>query len=199
MVKIREAIVVEGRYDKNTLSQVVDAPILETAGFGIFKDRQQMALLRRVAEKRGLIVFTDSDGAGFVIRNHIKSAIPGKYLKHAYIPDIPGKERRKSAPGREGKLGVEGMTPEVILAALRNAGATIEGEETTSSGGITKQDLMALGLSGGSNAGEKRKALLKRLNLPEHMSTNAMLQALNLLYTREELEQMLNESGIERD
>ena len=149
MVKIREAIVVEGRYDKNTLSQVVDAPILETAGFGIFKDRQQMALLRRVAEKRGLIVLTDSDGAGFVIRNHVKSAIPGKYLKHAYIPDIPGKERRKSAPGREGKLGVEGMTPEVILAALRNAGATIEGEETTSSGGITKQDLMALGLSGG--------------------------------------------------
>lgn len=198
MVKIREAIVVEGRYDKNTLSQVVDAPILETAGFGIFKDRQQMALLRRVAEKRGLIVFTDSDGAGFVIRNHIKSAIPGKYLKHAYIPDIPGKERRKSAPGREGKLGVEGMTPEVILAALRNAGATIEGEET-STGGITKQDLMALGLSGGSNAGEKRKALLKKLNLPEHMSANAMLQALNLLYTREELEQMLNESGIERD
>ena len=199
MVKIMEAIVVEGRYDKNTLSQVVDAPILETAGFGIFKDRQQMALLRRVAEKRGLIVFTDSDGAGFVIRNHIKSAIPGKYLKHAYIPDIPGKERRKSAPGREGKLGVEGMTPEVILAALRNAGATIEGEETTSSGGITKQDLMALGLSGGSNAGEKRKALLKKLNLPEHMSANAMLRALNLLYTREELEQMLNESGIERD
>ena len=198
MVKIREAIVVEGRYDKNTLSQVVDAPILETAGFGIFKDRQQMALLRRVAEKRGLIVFTDSDGAGFVIRNHIKSAIPGKYLKHAYIPDIPGKERRKSAPGREGKLGVEGMTPEVILAALRNAGATIEGEET-STGGITKQDLMALGLSGGSNAGEKRKALLKKLNLPEHMSANAMLQALNLLYTREELEQMLNESGIEHD
>lgn len=199
MVKIREAIVVEGRYDKNTLSQVVDAPILETAGFGIFKDKQQLALLRRVAEKRGLIVFTDSDGAGFVIRNHIKSAIPGKYLKHAYIPDIPGKERRKSAPGREGKLGVEGMTPEVILAALRNAGATIEGEETTSTGGITKQDLMALGLSGGSNAGEKRKALLKKLNLPEHMSANVMLQALNLLYTREELEQMLNESGIERD
>ena len=196
MVKIREAIVVEGRYDKNTLSQVVDAPILETAGFGIFKDKQQMALLRRVAEKRGLIVFTDSDGAGFVIRNHIKSAIPGKYLKHAYIPDIPGKERRKSVPGREGKLGVEGMTPEVILAALRNAGATIEGEETASSGGIIKQDFMVLGLSGGSNAGEKRRALLKKLNLPEHMSANAMLQALNLLYTREELEQILKESGI---
>ena len=99
MLKIREAIVVEGRYDKNTLSQIVDAPILETSGFGIFKDREQMSLLRRVAERRGLIVFTDSDGAGFVIRNHIKSAIPGKYLKHAYIPDVYGKEKRKSAPG----------------------------------------------------------------------------------------------------
>ena len=199
MVKIKEAIVVEGRYDKNTLSQVVDSPILETAGFGIFKDKQQMALLRRVAEKRGLIVFTDSDGAGFVIRNHIKSAIPSKYLKHAYIPDIPGKERRKSAPGKEGKLGVEGMTPEIILTALRNAGATVEGEEKTPSGGITKQDMMALGLSGGSNAGERRKALLKQLNLPEHMSANAMLQALNLLYTREELEQMLSQTETGRD
>ena len=197
--KIREVIVVEGRYDHNTLAQVVDAKVVELGGFAVFHDAEKLALLRRLAETRGLILLTDSDGAGFVIRNHIKSAIPGKYLKHAYIPDIPGKERRKSAPGREGKLGVEGMTPEVILAALRNAGATIEGEETTSSGGITKQDLMALGLSGGSNAGEKRKALLKRLNLPEHMSANAMLQALNLLYTREELEQMLNESGIERD
>ena len=128
MVKIKEAIVVEGRYDKNTLSQIVDAPILETAGFGIFKDKQQLRLLRKVAQTRGLIVFTDADGAGFVIRNHIKSAIPGKYLKHAYIPDIPGKERRKAVPGKEGKLGVEGMTPEIILQALRNAGATIEGE-----------------------------------------------------------------------
>ena len=127
MVKIKEAIVVEGRYDKNTLSQILDAPILETSGFGIFKDKQQMALLRRIAESRGLIVFTDSDGAGFVIRNHIKSAIPGKYLKHAYIPDIYGKEKRKAAPGKEGKLGVEGMSREVILEALRRAGATIEG------------------------------------------------------------------------
>ena len=105
MVKIKEAILVEGRYDKNTLSQIVDAPILETAGFGIFKDKKQMALLRRVAEKRGLIVFTDSDGAGFVIRNHIKSAIPGKYLKHAYIPDISGKEKRKAAPGKRVSWG----------------------------------------------------------------------------------------------
>lgn len=187
MVKIREAIVVEGRYDKNTLSQIVDAPILETSGFGIFKDKQQMALLRQVAEKRGLIVFTDSDGAGFVIRNHLKSAIPGKFLKHAYIPDILGKEKRKSAPGKEGKLGVEGMSREIILEALRRAGATIEGEEAPPACGITKQDLMELGLSGGPGAGAKRLALLKKLNLPEHMSANALLQALNLLYSLEEL------------
>lgn len=191
MVKIREAIVVEGRYDKNTLSQIVEAPILETSGFGIFKDKAQMALLRRVAETRGLIVFTDSDGAGFVIRNHIKSAIPGKYLKHAYIPDIYGKEKRKATPGKEGKLGVEGMKPEIILDALRKAGATIEGEEKGSVNAITKQDLMELGLSGGADAGEKRKKLLKKLNLPQHMSANAMLQALNLLYSLQELQEIL--------
>lgn len=193
MVKIKEAIVVEGRYDKNTLSQIVDAPILETAGFGIFKDKKQMALLRQVAQKRGLIVFTDSDGAGFVIRNHIKSAIPGKYLKHAYIPDIMGKERRKAAPGKEGKLGVEGMSRDVILDALKRSGATIEGEEAAPASQITKQDLMALGLSGSADAGAKRLALLKKLNLPEHMSANAMLQALNLLYSLEELTNLLEE------
>ena len=191
MVKIKEAIVVEGRYDKNTLSQIVDAPILETSGFGIFKDKQQMALLRRIAETRGLIVFTDSDGAGFVIRNHIKSAIPGKYLKHAYTPDILGKERRKAAPGKEGKLGVEGMSREIILEALRKAGATIEGEEGVSSHQITKQDLMSLGLSGGADASTKRLALLKKLGLPERMSPNAMLQALNLLYSLEELKEIM--------
>ena len=191
MVKIREAILVEGRYDKNTLSQIVDAPILESSGFGIFKDKKQMALLRNVAQKRGLIVFTDSDGAGFVIRNHIKSAIPGKYLKHAYIPDILGKERRKSAPGKEGKLGVEGMSPEVILEALRRAGATIEGEEEKQVRQITKQDLMELGLSGGPDASAKRLALLKKLDLPEHMSANALLQALNLLFSLDELKEMI--------
>ena len=193
MVKIREAIVVEGRYDKNTLSQIVDAPIFETAGFGIFKDKAQMALLRKVAQVRGLIVFTDSDGAGFVIRNHIKSAIPNQYLKHAYTPDVMGKERRKSAPGREGKLGVEGMSRDIILEALRRAGATIEGEETTqTSSQITKQDLMDLGLSGGAQSSIKRMELLKKLNLPERMSANAMLQALNLLYTPEQLREAVN-------
>ena len=191
MVKIREAIVVEGRYDKNTLSQIVDAPILETSGFGIFKDKKQMSLLRQVAQKRGLIVFTDPDGAGFVIRNHIKSAIEPKYLKHAYIPDIMGKERRKKTAGKEGKLGVEGVSREIILEALRRAGATIEGEEVSAQRQITKQDLMELGLSGGADASAKRLALLKKLNLPEHMSANAMLQALNLLYSLEELKSLL--------
>ena len=197
MVKIREAIVVEGRYDKNTLSQIVDAPIFETRGFGIFRDKEQMALLRAVAEKRGLIVFTDSDGAGFVIRNHLKSAIPGKFLKHAYIPDIPGKEKRKAAPGKEGKLGVEGMTGEVLLAALKASGATFEEETLTPPKGITKQDFCELGLSGGPDSSRKRLALQKRLRLPEHMSANALLQAVNLLYSLEELSDLLE--ALERE
>ena len=196
MIKIREAIVVEGRYDKNTLSQIVDAPIFETSGFGIMKDKAQLSLLRKVADSRGLIVFTDSDGAGFVIRNFLKGAIPAHQLKHAYIPDIYGKERRKSAPGKEGKLGVEGMRPEVIVDALRSAGATIEGESATrTTGNITKQDLMALGLSGGQDSSEKRKQLLKKLQLPEHMSSNAMLQALNLLMDLDGLQQLLGENN----
>ena len=188
MVKLREVIVVEGRYDKNTLSQIVDAPILQTNGFGIMKDQEQLGLLRRVAKQRGLIIFTDSDGAGFVIRNFLKGAIDNEYLKHAYIPDIPGKERRKAAPGKEGKLGVEGMTPAIILECLRRAGATIDGEESQlTTQQITKQDLMELGLSGGPDSSQKRAQLLKKLDLPAHMSTNAMLQAINLLYTRDDI------------
>ena len=191
MVKIKEAIVVEGRYDKNTLSQIVDAPILETSGFGIFKDKEQMALLRRVAEIRGLIVFTDADGAGFVIRNHIKSAISGKYLKHAYTPDVFGKERRKKTGGKEGKLGVEGMTREVSLESLRRAGATFEAEgETIKRQEIAKADLMDLGLYGPGSA-ENRAALIKKLGFPEKMSTNAFLQALNLLYSLDEPKETL--------
>ena len=194
MVKIQEAIVVEGRYDKNTLAQIVDAPILETSGFGIMNDKSQLELLRRVAQSRGLIVFTDSDGAGFVIRNYLKSSIDNRFLKHAYIPDIPGKERRKDAPGKEGKLGVEGMTPQVILDCLRRAGATILGEETcTITNDITKQDLMELGLSGGKDSSILRKKLLHKLQLPEHMSSNAMLQALNLLYERSALIELMKE------
>ena len=187
MITIKEAIVVEGRYDKNTLSQIVDAPILETSGFGVFKDKEQLALLRRVAETRGLVVFTDSDGAGFVIRNYIKGAIPAHLLKHAYIPDVYGKEKRKSAPGKEGKLGVEGLCPEMLLEALRKAGATVLGEKEAVPNQITKSDLYDLGLSGGRDSAARRKMLLKKLELPEHMSANAMLQALNILYDREKL------------
>ena len=192
MVRIKEAILVEGRYDKNTLSQIVDAPIFETAGFGIFKNKEQMALLRRVAQCRGLIVFTDADGAGFVIRNHVKSAIPTQYLKHAYTPDIMGKERRKSAPGKEGKLGVEGMTPDVILEALRRAGATFEDSAQKKMGNITKLDLCNLGLSGGPDSKAKRLTLQKILDLPEHMSANALLEVLNLLYSKDEIYRLVD-------
>ena len=194
MIKIREAIVVEGRYDKNTLSQIVDAPILETFGFGIMKDKAQLSLLRQVAQTRGLIVFTDSDGAGFVIRNFLKGAIPPAQLKHAYIPDIPGKERRKSAPGKEGKLGVEGMSPQIIVDALTRAGATVEGQShTRTQGNITKQDLMELGLSGGKDSAAKRAELLEKLKLPVQMSSNAMLQALNLLMDLDTLRSIMKE------
>ncbi len=187
MVKIREAIVVEGKYDKNTLSQIVETTIIETSGFGIMKDEQQMTLLRKIAKKRGLIVFTDSDGAGFVIRNRIKSAIEPQFLKHAYIPDIYGKERRKVCASKEGKIGVEGMTRDVLIESLHRAGATFCDGSTSISTGITKYDLVELGLSGGANSSAKRKALLMFLGFPTRMSTNAMLQAFNLLYTKDEL------------
>ena len=194
MVKIRQAIVVEGRYDKNTLSQIIDAPILETSGFGIMKDKATLQLLRRISKTRGLVVFTDSDGAGFVIRNFLKSAIEPQYLLHAYIPDVPGKERRKDKPGKEGKLGVEGMTPEVIIQCLRRCGATFEdGDASSSCTAISKQDLVDLGLSGGKNSAELRKKLLSKLDFPEHMSANAMLQALNVLYDLDELQHIMKQ------
>ena len=201
MLKIREAIVVEGRYDRNTLSQLVDAVILETRGFGIFKDGEQLALLRRLAEQRGLIILTDSDGAGFVIRNYLKGAIPPERVKHAYIPDRPGKERRKRAPGKEGKLGVEGMSPQVLEETLRRAGATFVEEPTGGaddpSPPLTKGDLFAAGLSGGPGSAQRRAALLRRLDLPQHMSANALLEVLNALYTRREALALLQETGEE--
>lgn len=194
MQRIREAVVVEGRYDKNALAQVIDAPILTTGGFGVFNDRELLALLRRLAETRGLIVLTDSDGAGFVIRRYLRGAIDPRLVKHAYIPDVPGKERRKAAPSREGKLGVEGMAPEVLLEALRRAGATFEGETSRRAArGVTKAELYALGYSGGAGSAQRRAALLRCLGLPERMSANALLEALNALYDREELLRLLAE------
>ena len=191
MVRIREAIVVEGKYDQNTLRQIVDTAVIPTHGFGVMKDRELLAFLRTVAEKRGLIILTDSDGAGFVIRNFLKGALPKERVRHAYIPDIAGKERRKKAPGKEGKLGVEGMEPAVLLEALRRAGATFLDEAAEAPAGtpITKADLYEWGLSGGPDSREKRLALLKTLNLPSHMSANALLEALNLLYTKETFEE----------
>jgi ribonuclease M5 len=186
MIKIQEVIVVEGRYDKNTLSQVVDATIIELCGFGIFSDAEKLSLLRRMAETRGLVILTDSDGAGFVIRNYLRGALPKERVKHAYIPDVPGKEKRKSSPSREGKLGVEGMRPEILLEALRRAGATMDdaAEDFPHTAPITKADLFAAGLSGCADSATRRAALLRRLDLPEHLSPNALLDVLNALMTR---------------
>ena len=191
MVKIRQAIVVEGKYDQNTLSQLVDTTIFQTHGFGVMHDKALLSLLRRAAQTTGLIIFTDSDGAGFVIRNYLKGALPKQGVLHAYIPDIPGKEKRKRKGGKEGKLGVEGMKPEILLDALRRAGATIDEKSTVKGKSITKADLYDLGLIGPESV-EKRKALCKRLELPEHLSANALVEVLNLLMDREELEALFS-------
>ena len=186
--KLRQAIVVEGKYDQNTLRQIVDTAIFTTNGFTDMKDPALLRLLRQAAQTTGLIILTDSDGAGFLIRNTLKSALPEKGVLHAYIPDLPGKEKRKAAPGKEGLLGVEGMTPEILLKALRDAGAEFEDGSAPAPARepITKQDLFALGLSGGPESAKKRAALLTALSLPAHMSANALLQALNVLFSREE-------------
>lgn len=187
MHSIREIIVVEGRYDKNALSQVVDAVIIETSGFGIFNDAEKRKLLQTMAEARGLIVLTDSDGAGFVIRNYIKGCVDPKLVKHAYIPDIYGKERRKSAPSREGKLGVEGMKPQVLLDALIRAGATFDDEENKKTAPrISKADMYARGLSGREGSAEKRARLIKQLGLPERLTADGLLNVLNATMSREE-------------
>lgn len=187
MHSVREVIVVEGRYDKNALSQVVDAVIIETSGFGIFNDAEKRKLLQTMAEARGLIVLTDSDGAGFVIRNYIKGCVDPKLVKHAYIPDIYGKERRKSAPSREGKLGVEGMKPQVLLDALIRAGATFDDEENKKSAPrISKADMYARGLSGREGSAEKRAQLIKQLGLPERLTADGLLDVLNATMSREE-------------
>lgn len=187
MHSVKEVIVVEGRYDKNTLSQVVDAVIIETSGFGIFNDAQKQKLLRTMAQARGLVVLTDSDGAGFVIRNFIKGCVDPACVKHAYIPDVFGKERRKAAPSKEGKLGVEGMRPQVLLDALIRAGATVDERPAAESAArITKADMYKCGLSGGTGSREKRAALIKRLDLPEKLSADALLDVLNAIMTREE-------------
>ena len=184
---VREAIVVEGRYDKNSLLQVVDAVILETSGFGIYNDKQKQRLLRTMAAKRGLIVLTDSDGAGFQIRSFLKGCVDPALVRHAYIPDIFGKERRKAKASREGKLGVEGMPPAVLLEALRRAGATLDEEPAApQQAPITKADLYARGLSGRDGSAERRLRLQQELELPERMSADALLDVLNAIMSRED-------------
>ena len=187
MQSVKEVIVVEGRYDKNTLRQVVDAVVIETDGFGIFNDAQKQKLLRTMAEKRGLVILTDPDGAGFVIRNFIKSCVPAKYLKQAYVPDIRGKEKRKARPSKEGKLGVEGMRSEILLMALKRAGATFSDTQTAEfEQKVTKADLYRLGLSGRERSAEKRAELIRELDLPEHLSADALLDVINAIMSRGE-------------
>ena len=187
MVHVEQAIVVEGRYDKNTLSQIVDTTIFQTNGFSVMHDRELLALLRRAAQTCGLVILTDSDGAGLVIRSFLRGALPREGVLHAYVPEIAGKEKRKAAPGKAGILGVEGMTPDIILRALRVAGAEMDGAEAGRPAPITKMDLYTLGLSGGPGSAEKRQALLEALELPCYLSANALAEALRFLMTREEL------------
>jgi len=206
---IHEVIIVEGRYDKSTVAQVVDATIVETSGFGVFSDEEKLTLIRKLAEKRGLVILTDSDSGGFFIRGRLRGILGELNVKHAYIPDVPGRERRKSSPGKEGKLGVEGMSTEVIITALELAGATFIDETMTPGFDsafmgdsnakqikiadypqertlITKADLYAAGLTGGVGSKQKRLDFQKSLGLPEKLPVNGLLDVLNVLYTRVE-------------
>lgn len=197
MLKIKEAVIVEGRYDKIKLSSIIDAPIIETNGFRVFSDKEKQNLIRKIADARGILILTDSDSAGFVIRNFLKGVVDKSKIKHCYIPQIEGKEKRKAQSGKEGLLGVEGVSNEVIIDAVRKSGATIIGENSVRENEIKKSDLFWLGLTGAENADKNRKALLKHLNLPAYLTTNAMLAALNCLYSLEELKKLLNEIGIQ--
>ena len=189
MIKVGPVILVEGKYDKIKLSQIFDATILTTDGFGIFKQKDKLALLRRLAETRGLLIFTDPDGAGFVIRNYLKGAVPKEKLFHAYIPDLYGKEKRKSKGSKEGKLGVEGVPDDVIIRAVEASGA-LQGSVPAKSG-ITKADLYEMGLSGSAGSTQRRLRLLKELQLPQQLSPNALLDVLNCITDLESLTAMV--------
>lgn len=200
MIRVREAVVVEGRYDKIRLSGLIDGLIVTTDGFGIFHDPEKMAMLRHLAETRGLVVLTDSDGAGFVIRSHLNGCLPPDRVRHAYIPDIPGKERRKTAPSKEGKLGVEGMSADVLLEALRRAGVTCEEDDAPARDGdgalpLTQADFYRAGLSGGAHSAARRAALLAFLGLPARMSARALLGVINDYMTRAQFEDYIAQNG----
>ncbi|MBQ9517322.1 MAG: DUF4093 domain-containing protein [Eubacterium sp.] len=193
-IKLTEAVIVEGRYDKLKLANILDAFIIETNGFGVFKDKEKLKFIKKLAEERGIIVLTDSDHAGFMIRNHIASAVPKNRITNVYIPDIYGKEKRKAEPSKEGKLGVEGMTKDVILEALKKAGVTCSVSQNDDP--VTTADLFELGLTGTPNAKENRKRLMQKLDLPEFLSTSALLSCINNMMTKEELINLNSELGI---
>ncbi|MBR3095476.1 MAG: DUF4093 domain-containing protein [Clostridia bacterium] len=196
MIKLKQAVIVEGRYDKIKLSNLLDALILTTDGFGIFKDKEKQAFLRRLAREQGLIILTDSDSAGFLIRNFLQSALPPEQITHVYIPDLFGKEKRKRAPGKEGKLGVEGVSEQVLLEAFARAGVTADRSDAAPAQRLTTADLFALGLSGKPDSAAKRRALLQKLALPGRLSASALLRVLNGYVTKEQFETALKEIGL---
>lgn len=183
-IKLTEAVIVEGKYDKIKLSNIIDAFIIETNGFAVFKDKSKLSFIKKLAKERGIIILTDSDHAGFMIRNYISSGVPKEQIKNVYIPDIFGKEKRKNAPSKEGKLGVEGMTKEVILASLEKAG--VSSTSSVCDNPITTVDFYDLGLTGGANSKAKRKAVCKALDLPEFLSTSSLISCINNFMTKEE-------------
>ncbi len=188
MITVKETIIVEGEYDKITLSEVLDANIVTTSGFRIFKDKEMQNLIKKLAQKDGVIIFTDSDRAGFLIRNFLKNVSQGERVLHAYIPEIKGKEKRKSAPGKEGLLGVEGVSREILLDAILKSGATTADGSINRENPITKVDLYKAGLYGTENSKEKRCLFLQKLGLPQRLSANMLIDVLNVLYKKEELD-----------
>ncbi len=192
MIKVKEAVIVEGKYDKIKLSSIIDGLIIETRGFQIFSDKKQMDLIRRLADTRGILILTDSDSAGFIIRNYLTGAISPEKIKHAYVPDILGKESRKEKASKEGKLGVEGVPVKAIVEALERAGVVCGGEECPAGRKITKTDLYFAGLSGGRNSVKQRQALLKALQLPEHLAVNSLVGVLNSILSYDEFEKLLD-------
>ena len=198
MIKIKEAVIVEGKYDKIKLSSLIDGLIIETGGFQIFSDREKIELLRRLADTRGLLILTDSDSAGFLIRNHIQSCIPKEKIRHAYIPDLYGKEKRKLHPSKEGKLGVEGIDPEIHLESIRRSGASAieEAGSSEEKRKITKLDLYEDGFSGGADSSKKRQVLLRELGLPERLTAKALVPVLNSLVNYEEYQKVVKKINL---
>ena len=198
MIKIKEAVIVEGKDDKIKLSSLIDGLIIETGGFQIFSDREKIELLRRLADTRGLLILTDSDSAGFLIRNHIQSCIPKEKIRHAYIPDLYGKEKRKLHPSKEGKLGVEGIDPEILLESIRRSGASAieEAGSSEEKRKITKLDLYEDGFSGGADSSKKRQVLLRELGLPERLTAKALVPVLNSLVNYEEYQKVVKKINL---